>query len=48
MNNHTTSQMKDAIRILKVLKDSREYSKAVRRAMEIAIYAIEKLMKEGD
>ena len=48
MNNHTTSQMKDAIRILKVLKDSCEYSKAVRRAMEIAIYAIEKLMKEGD
>ena len=47
MNNHTTTQMKDAIRILKVFKDSCDYSKAVKRAMEIAIIAIEALMKEG-
>lgn len=47
MNNHTTSQMKDAIRILKVFRDSCEYSKAVKKAMEIAIGAIETLMKEG-
>lgn len=48
MNNHTTSQMKDAIRILKAFKDSQGNSKAVRRAMDIAISAIETLMKEGD
>lgn len=46
MNNHTTAQLKDALRILKAFKESQNFSKAVKRAMQIAIEAIEIVMEE--
>lgn len=47
MNTYTPTQLKDALRILKALRDSQEYSKAVRQALAIAIYIIEETRQKG-
>ena len=47
MSTYTPTQLKDAIRILKALRDNRGYSKAVRQALAIAIYIIEETRQKG-
>lgn len=45
--NYTPTQLKDALRILRTFRDNPNYSKAVKQAMNIAVEAIKKQIKEN-